>query len=210
VGVIQQGATATYSGIHVSQSTFDNVFGAPDARRFFVRTTSGTNNIEAARAIESALLTTGAQADSLRKLLDDLTAVQSGFFYLLQGFMGLGLFVGVAAVGVIAFRTVVERRQQIGMLRAIGATRKQVRTVILAEALILSGIGTVFGILTGMYLGYLAVQAIGAAGFPTEYVFPLSGVLLGIAAGIVFGLLAAIIPARQATRLQVVEALRYE
>ena len=48
---------------------------------------------------------------------------RSGFFYLMQGFMGLGLFVGVAAVGVIAFRTVVERRQQIGMLRAIGYTR---------------------------------------------------------------------------------------
>jgi putative ABC transport system permease protein len=54
------------------------------------------------------------------------------------------------------------------------------------------------------------VQAIGAAGFPTEYAFPASGILLAIAAGIAFGLVAAIIPARQASRLQIVEALRYE
>ena len=115
----------------------------------------------------------------------------------------------IAMVNTLAIG-VIERTREIGMLRAIGATRGQVRTVILAEALILSGIGTVFGILTGMYLGYLAVQAIGAAGFPTQYAFPASGILLGIAAGIVFGILAAIIPARQATKLQVVEALRYE
>jgi putative ABC transport system permease protein len=105
---------------------------------------------------------------------------------------------------------VIERTREIGMLRAIGATRRQVRTVILAEALILSGIGTVFGIVTGTYLGYLAVQAIGAAGFPTEYAFPVGGILLAIAAGIAFGLLAAIIPARNAVKMQVVEALRYE
>jgi putative ABC transport system permease protein len=112
--------------------------------------------------------------------------------------------VNTLAIGVI------ERTREIGMLRAIGATRAQVRTVILAEALLLSGIGTVLGITTGTYLGYLAVQAIGAAGFPTVFAFPASGILLGIVAGIVFGLLAAIIPARQATKLQVVEALRYE
>ena len=115
----------------------------------------------------------------------------------------------IAMVNTLAIG-VIERTREIGMLRAIGATRKQVRAVILAEALILSGIGTVLGILTGIYLGYLAVQAIGAAGFPTVFAFPAGGILLAVAAGIAFGLVAAIIPARQATKLQVVEALRYE
>jgi putative ABC transport system permease protein len=56
----------------------------------------------------------------------------------------------------------------------------------------------------------MAILAMGSLGFPTQFAFPLNGILLGVAAGIVFGVLAAIIPARQATRLQVVEALRYE
>src|SRR3989304_10470238 len=59
----------------------------------------------------------------------------------------------IAMVNTLAIG-VIERTREIGMLRAIGATRKQVRTGILAEALILSGIGTLLGILTGMYLGY--------------------------------------------------------
>jgi putative ABC transport system permease protein len=115
----------------------------------------------------------------------------------------------IAMVNTLAIG-VIERTREIGMLRAIGATRKQVRRVILAEALILSALGTLFGVLAGLYLGYLLVQALGAGGFPTEYAFPAPYILLALAAGVFFGLIAAIIPARQASRLQVVEALRYE
>ena len=105
---------------------------------------------------------------------------------------------------------VIERTREIGMLRAVGATRKQVRTTILVEALILAAIGTAFGILAGVYLGYTTVETMHLSGFPVEYVFPASGVLITVAAGLIFGVLAAIIPARQAARLDVVQALHYE
>ncbi len=105
---------------------------------------------------------------------------------------------------------VIERTREIGMLRAVGATRKQVRTTILVEALILAAIGTAFGILAGVYLGYTTVETMHLSGFPVEYVFPASSVLITVAAGLIFGVLAAIIPARQAARLDVVQALHYE
>ena len=105
---------------------------------------------------------------------------------------------------------VIERTREIGMLRAVGATRGQVRNVILAEAIILSALGTAFGILSGLYLGYMAVEAMKVAGYPMEYVFPTAGLLVAIAAGILFGVMAAIIPARQAARMEIVQALRYE
>ena len=79
----------------------------------------------------------------------------------------------------------------------------------MAEALLLAGVGTAFGILSGIYLGYVIVQGL-AIMFPMTYTFPGSGILAGIAIGLIFGALAAIIPARQAAKLQVVEALRYE
>jgi len=73
----------------------------------------------------------------------------------------------------------------------------------------LAAVGTTFGLLAGLYLGYVIVQGL-AVMFPMEYIFPLDGIIGGIAIGLIFGALAAIIPARQAAKLQVVEALRYE
>ena len=105
--------------------------------------------------------------------------------------------------------SVLERTREIGMIRAFGGTRKQIRRMVVAEALLLASVGTAFGMLSGMYLGYIIVKAIGEL-FPIEYVFPLGGILAGIAIGLLFGGLAAIIPARQAARMQIVEALRYE
>lgn len=105
---------------------------------------------------------------------------------------------------------VIERTREIGMLRAVGATRTQVRRIIVSEALILSALGTVLGVLSGLYLGYMAVLALTSAGFPVKWVFPTQGVVIAILAGIIFGVLAAIIPSRQASRLEIVQALRYE
>jgi putative ABC transport system permease protein len=129
------------------------------------------------------------------------------------GLVALVLFLAVpsliAMVNTLAIG-VLERTREIGMLRAVGATRGQVRTVVLVEALILSAIGTVLGVLSGLYMGYLLVAAMKAFGYPMEYAFPIGGVLLALAAGLVFGALAAIVPARQASRLPIVQALRYE
>ncbi|MCG2783642.1 MAG: ABC transporter permease [Anaerolineae bacterium] len=104
---------------------------------------------------------------------------------------------------------VIERTREIGMLRAVGSTRKQIRSLVVAEALLLAALGTVFGILGGLYLGYVFVTAIDVM-FPMGYYFPLSGILAAIAIGLLFGAIAAIIPARQAAGMNVVEALRYE
>jgi putative ABC transport system permease protein len=115
----------------------------------------------------------------------------------------------IAMVNTLAIG-VIERTREIGMLRAVGATRNQIRTIVLAEALILAAIGTAFGLLSGVYLGYMAINAFGALGFPMDYSFSGNGLILATAAGLLFGALAAIIPARQAARLEVVQALRYE
>lgn len=115
----------------------------------------------------------------------------------------------IAMVNTLAIG-VIERTREIGMLRAVGATRRQVRTVILCEALILAAIGTTFGVLSGLYLGYMATRALDAFGFPLDYIFPGTGLAIALAAGLLFGALAAVIPARQAAGLQIVSALRYE
>ena len=83
--------------------------------------------------------------------------------------------------------------------------------MILAEALILSAIGTAFGIAAGIYLGYLLVSAISSAGFPSGiFTFPWQGTIAAIIVGLGFGAVASIVPSRKAGELTIVEALRYE
>jgi putative ABC transport system permease protein len=105
---------------------------------------------------------------------------------------------------------VLERTREIGMMRAVGAARGQIRRMILAESLLLSALGISGGILAGVWLGYIMVGALNAGGMFMPYSFPFAGVLLAVAIGLLFGVLAALIPARHAAVLNIVEALRYE
>ena len=127
-------ASGIYFGMYVSDEAFAEVYETPETRMHYLSLVEGADAKEVAQGIERTLLSQGVQADSLRKIVDDYQAQSRGFTYLLQGFMGIGLFVGIAAVGVIAFRTVVERRQQIGMLRAIGYTRRAIALSFLMES----------------------------------------------------------------------------
>lgn len=134
------------------------------------------------------------------------TAVFSGL-YILLAFLALPSL--LTTLNTLAI-SVIERTREIGMLRAVGTTRRQVSRTILAEALLLAAFGTVFGLLAGLYLGYLLVRAMASAGFPMLFIFPWAGVVAAAVIGLLFGALAAIIPARKAAGLEIVDALRYE
>lgn len=134
-------------------------------------------------------------------------AIFNGFYVLLAilAFPSLIAILNTLAIGVI------ERTREIGMLRAIGATRRQVWRTIVAEALLLSALGTAFGILAGLYLSYVIVEGVSATGiFKMAYSLPFTGVLAATAVGLLFGVLAALVPARQASQMEIIKALRYE
>ena len=140
--------------------------------------------------------------DSLKSQMD---AAFSGLYVI---FLLLAVPSLIAMLNTLTI-SVIERTREIGMIRAAGGTRKQVRTMVMAESLLLAAIGTAFGILGGLYLGYVLVVAMEGI-FPLGYEFPASGILAAISIGLLFGVFAAFIPARQAARMNVVEALRYE
>jgi len=106
--------------------------------------------------------------------------------------------------------SVLSRTREIGMLRAVGATRRQIKRMVLAESLLLAVIGTGFGAIAGLWLGYALVAAMSAVGWQMPYAFPWTGLLATVVVGLVFGALAALGPARSASRLDVVAALRHE
>ena len=135
----------------------------------------------------------------------EMDAAFSGMYFVLAllALPSLIAMLNTLAIGVL------ERTREIGMLRAVGATRKQITSMVVAEALLLALIGAAFGVLCGLYLGFVFVSGL-ATIFPLGYAFPLTGILAAIIIALVFGVLASIIPARQAARMNVVEALRYE
>jgi len=128
-------------------------------------------------------------------------------FYVLM--IALALPSLLALVNTLAI-SVLSRTREIGMLRAVGSTRRQVRRMVMAESLLLSLIGTVLGVIAGVWLGYALVLATNSSGFIVPYIFPMDGVVLTVVVGLTFGVAAALAPARSAARLDVVEALHFE
>jgi putative ABC transport system permease protein len=105
---------------------------------------------------------------------------------------------------------IIERTREIGMLRAIGAKKRQIKRMIIAESLLLSLMGIALGIISGIMLSYVMTGVLEFAGMHIPYDFPAVGVLTAIAAGLICGILAALIPARRASDLEIVSALAYE
>jgi putative ABC transport system permease protein len=102
--------------------------------------------------------------------------------------------------------TVFERTRELGMLRAIGMTRRQVRSMIRHEAIVTALLGAALGIPVGIVLALMVGEAIKYPAFT----IPWGTIVVFVIAAILVGLLAAIFPARRAGRLNVLEALQYE
>lgn len=115
----------------------------------------------------------------------------------------------LALVNTLAI-SVLARTREIGMLRAVGATRRQIRRMVIAESLLLAVIGTLFGVVAGVLLGFALVSAMSSVGWPMPYTFPWNGIVTTVVVGVVFGVIAALVPARNAARLDVVDALHHE
>lgn len=178
---------------------------------FFATTVGGSDDaLDVAQAIESTLLEEGVQGQSLRATLQDLTAVNNAFSTLFVAFMSLGLVVGIAALGVIAFRTVAERRQQIGMLRAIGYTRRLVAISFFLESSFIAITGIAMGLILGGALSYnLMTSPEFTNGQEVAFSFPVGTILVIVAIAYFATAVMTLIPARSASRVAVAEALRY-
>jgi putative ABC transport system permease protein len=210
IGVLEDSAFFAPS-VMSSKATLEGIAGSPlPAQGFQFRLAAGAEPRAVARALEKAFAENGLQAVAVEKEIRDGSASQGLFSNLLMGFMGLGLLVGIAALGVIAARSVVERRQQIGMLRALGFQRRQVRLAFLIESsfVALLGIGLGVGLGAAVSVGVVDSFAEQMAGIQYTVPWTTLGVIVGLA--YFASLLTTFLPARQASKVYPAEALRYE
>jgi len=212
IGVLEQAAGFGGGGvIMTSQDTVSQLAGmelVPAAYMF--RLADGVQAEAAAQALEVRFLEHGMQAEVLEEEIRDATAISQMFNNLLQGFMGLGLVVGIAALGVIAARSVVERRQQIGILRAIGFQKGMVQLSFLLESTFIALLGIALGVGLGVALSYNLISSISDDFQGMTYSVPWINIVVIVAVAYGASLLTTYLPAQQAANVYPAEALRYE
>ncbi len=211
IGVVNEMSLGVFNGIVTSQATIDEVMDTKiPPTVFWFKLPAGANVDKSADSLAKAFYENGMETETLKDSIEETIGANQILNRLLQGFMALGLVVGIAALGVIAARSVVERRRQIGMIRAIGFHRGMVRNAFLLEtsfvALLGIGVGSILGLLLSEKVaGFMAKDMPGL-------VYQVPWLEVGAIAGLAYAaaLLTTYLPARQAAKVYPAEALRYE
>ena len=145
--------------------------------------------------------------DQLKSKVEDQVNQQFGIFYAI---VGVAIFASLFGIVNTLTMSVIERTREIGVLRALGASRWQVRRQVADESLVIGLIGALLGIAVGTGLGYALLKGLSSGVPGVEYRPPVSTMAWVSVAGLVLGLIASILPARRAARLDVIRAISYE
>ena len=198
------------NGALVSRELTADLFGTHDiVTRFYVAVAEGADPGSVAASVNSAYLTQGAEARTFTTLRSEGTNQLTGFLALLRGFLGFGLLVGIAGLGVVMVRAVRERRQEIGMLRAIGFRAGLIRTAMLSEAGLIAVQGTLIGAALGLITTRQLLSASESFGdVPIPFIVPWAGLAVILALPLAASLAASAWPASRAAAIRPAVALR--
>jgi putative ABC transport system permease protein len=195
-----------FGTVTISQTAWDKLNPDPKNLYSFVRMRGGATDANQL-ALDTALQDfPNAKAQTRQEFIDNQTAALKGILNVFYVLLALSVIVSVFGIVNTLVLTVFERTREIGMLRAIGMTRPQVRRMIRHESVITALIGGVLGILLGIVLGGLLIYKVDFIVFS----LPVVSLIVFALAAIFVGILAAIFPARRASRLNILEALQYE
>jgi putative ABC transport system permease protein len=197
-----------FGSVTMSSATFDANYTKPRNLMTLINIKGGVNDSNSARlalalhSFPDAKVVTASQFKQTQ--LDDINLTLN----LLYGLLGLSVIISLFGVVNTLVLSVFERTRELGMLRAIGMTRSQVRRMIRHESIVTALIGAALGIAVGVFLAILTTQALSDEGIVLAIPWTTIGVF--VIATIVAGMLAAILPARRASRLNILKALQYE
>jgi len=207
LGILEQSLQFT-QGLFVNQTSVLETYDPVTIRTaYFFQLASGVDGDAVRAELEEAFFPYGLITLDIREEIATQFEASDRVLLLMQAYLALGLVVGITGLGVITIRAVVERRQEIGAMRALGFTRRMVRNVFLLEIALIA----ILGIVIGMSLGVLLAQRVWEVYFADIAVFVVPFVHLAAVALIAFAatLLATASPALRASRLPPAEALRY-
>jgi putative ABC transport system permease protein len=198
--------------VGMSLRTMRQVFGVTADSQIALKADSDDSRAKLQKSVEKVLKKdypnlTALSNDELKSDIEDQISQQFGFF---NAIVGVAIFVSLFGIVNTLSMSVIERTREIGVLRALGTTRWQVRRTVADESLVIALIGAVMGIVIGAGLGFALLKGL-SFGIPgVAYKAPFGTMAFVAVAAVVLGLIASVVPARRAARLDAVEALSYE
>ncbi len=232
IGVVDN-SDSSHFGLYIPQSSYSNAsiaadgnsnsnvnannsntpgLNAPNAQSYYFKVAPGQDKRAISLALGSAFLDNGLETTVLEDAIWQIRGPRILLSDVLLGVVGMTLLLGVAALAITGTRAVIERRQQIGMLRALGCKRSLVQGSFLLESFLVGAVGSILGII----LGVLLARNVFAANFFEQYQTGLTftipwdqlGIIVGVA--LLASFLGAILPSWQAGKIAPAEALRYQ
>jgi putative ABC transport system permease protein len=198
--------------VSMSLGTMRRVFGVTADSQLALNATSDDARATLERKVEAiverdfpnlAVLSN----DELKADIESQLNQSFGFF---NALVAVAIFASLFGIINTLSMSVIERTREIGVLRALGSTRWQIRRTITQESLVIALIGAAMGIAIGAGLGWALLKGL-SFGIPGVSYQPPIATMVGVAiAAVILGLIAAVLPARRAARLDVVDALSYE
>ena len=195
-----------FGRVTISSALFDANYDNPKNLYSFVKMRDGVSDVNHS-ALERAVADfPNAKIADGEEFKENQASGLSSILNILYVLLELSIIVSLFGIVNTLVLTVFERTRELGMLRAIGMTRRQVRRMIRHESVVTALIGAALGIALGLAFGALLVYRVDFI----EFTLPILSLLIFAVAAIVVGVLAAIFPARRASRLNVLQALQYE
>jgi len=192
----------------ISTKLFDKHVPRPQDEMVLINTPDGISDANTATLEDDVASFADAKVQTRSQFKRNFEKPINKILNLLYVLLALSVVVSLFGIVNTLVLTIFERTRELGMLRAVGMTRTQTRMMIRYESIVTSLMGAALGIVVGTFLGALVIRALSSSGLVFE--FPFLQIVYFVLAAIVVGILAAILPARRAARLNVLEALQYE
>ena len=209
-GILASGNLDLLGNIVVSQAEMERDFGVDVDFFALVRTLPGADVDVVQQRIDDAFEQPFPTVDVLnqQELKDNQQQQINTLLAMIYVLLALAVVVSLVGIVVTLILSIYERTRELGMLRAVGMSRRQVRRMIRYEAVITAVLGAIAGLILGVIFAFLIGIPLEGEGFALSYPIPVLIVIVLLPA--VAGLLAAISPARKASKLDVLEAVSYE
>ncbi len=196
-------------GLMVDRRTLESISEARDPFMVLVSTQPGANAATVQRNMDAALQRFPvAKVDSQQGLKDQVSKQTDQIVYLLYALLAMSVVISLFGIANSLFLSIHERTREFGLLRAIGATRRQVRRMVRYESAITAAIGGVLGIAVGLLFGALLTASLSELGL--VFRVPVGQLVIFFVLAVFVGIIGAVLPARRGSRIDVMQAVHYE
>jgi putative ABC transport system permease protein len=214
IGVVDNSDTSHF-GLYISSaSSLENTVNptTPQAQTYYFKVAPGQDKRALSLALGSAFLDYGLETTVLEDAIWQIRGPRIFLSNVLLAVVGLTLLLGVTALAITGTRAVIERRQQIGMMRALGCSRRLLQGAFLCESFLVGAMGSILGVVLGLILSSNIFAVNFFEQYNTGLTFSIPWQELGLIVGVALlaSFLGALLPAWQAGRISPAEAIRYQ